>query len=313
MNARDIVRLTCRRPMAIGALCERLACTKRELLAEIRDARKAGAIIEIVDGFVGTRVRIGAEPTVRIGRAKPGRHLVAHVTDLHAGSKYFDADALSEFLEVAWERGARCLVNTGDNLDGHKDVLLLEQKHVGFDAQATALVDVFRKAPPFAIVAIDGNHDGYFSNSTGFVSGKLLEHRMREERVAWTFAGVCLGSAIVEGSRWQLWHPHGGASTRNALRRILNARVEAMHEPLDFLAMGHFHKFTSVPTFPEGVFAFSGGTFQRKRSEFANRISSAWDVGGTLVSFDLDRKGRVSHQAAEFIGQGSDNFGVFAA
>lgn len=313
MNARDIVRLTCRRPMALGALCERLDCTKRELLAEIKQARAAGAVIEIVDGFVGTRVRIGSGPTVHIGRTKPGRHLVAHVTDLHAGSKYFDADALSEFLERAWERGARSLVNTGDNLDGWKDVLLLEQKHVGFDAQAECLVEVFAKAPPFEVVAIDGNHDGYFSNSTGFVSGSLLEHRMREQGVKWNFAGVCLGSAVVHGARWQLWHPHGGASTRNALRRILNARVEGLHEPLDVLAMGHFHKFSSVATFPESVFAFSGGTFQRKRSEFANRISTSWDVGGVLVSYDVDKRGRVSHQAAEFVGKGSDNFGVFAA
>lgn len=299
--------------MAIAALCERLACTKRELMAEIREARAAGAVIEVVEGFVGTRVRIGAGPTVHIGNVKPGRRVVAHVTDLHAGSKYFDAAALSEFLERAWERGARCLVNTGDNLDGHKDVLLLEQSAVGFDAQSRVLVDVFRKAPPFEIVAIDGNHDGYFSNSTGFVSGSLLAHRMVEAGVKWQFAGVCLGSAVVHGARWQLWHPHGGASTRNALRRILNARVEGLHEPLDFLAMGHFHKFASVATFPEGVFAFAGGTFQRKRSEFANRIANSWDIGGTLASFDLDKRGRVSAQAAEFIGHGSDLFGVFAA
>jgi predicted phosphodiesterase len=302
VNIQDVVRLTSRKPLPIGVLCERLMVTRKELLAEVREARAAGAQIELVDGYIGTRVRVGGGETVVLGDAKPGRKLVAHVSDLHAGSRYFDREALLGFLHHAWDRGARVLVNSGDNLDGHKDVLLLEQRAVGFDAQAEELVEVWRKAPPFKVVAIDGNHDGYHSNACGFVSGKLLEARMREAKISWTFAGVCLGRAVVHGARWMMWHPHGGASTRNALRRILNARIEAMPEPLDVLVMGHFHKFSSVPSYPEGVFGFSSGTFQRKGSEFANRISNPWDIGGVLVSYDIDAKGRASHTAAEFVG-----------
>ncbi len=297
----DIARLTARRPMLLGRLAERLQVSKKELLAEVRAAQKAGAQLEIVEGHVGVKVRVGGQPEIVLGETSAGRHLVAHVTDLHAGSRYFDREALLTFLNLAWKRGARVLVNTGDNLDGHKDVLLLEQRACGFDAQAEELVNVWKKAPPFRVVAIDGNHDGYHSSACGFVSGKLLEGRMREAGLDWTFAGVCLGRARIHGARWMLWHPHGGASTRNALRKILNERIEAMEEPMDVLTMGHFHKFSSVAAYPEGVFGFSGGTFQRKGSEFSNRISRPWDTGGVLVSYDIDAKGCVSHTAAEFV------------
>lgn len=296
-----IVRLTCKKPVAIEKLCERLDVSKRELLREIRAAQRAGALIEIVDGYVGTAVRVGAGETVKIDPSpKPGRYHVAHVTDLHAGSKFHDRDALLSFLHTAWDRGCRVVADTGDNLDGWKDVLLLEQRAVGFDAQSRELVDTWRKAPPFRVVAIDGNHDGYFSNAIGFVSGELLANRMREAGIDWQFAGVCLGRAIIHGARWQMWHPHGGASTRNALRRILNERAESLEERVDVLAMGHFHKFVSVAVFPEGVFGVAGGTFQRKGSEFSNRISRPWDVGASIVSYDVSKAGRVSQVAAEF-------------
>ncbi len=297
----QVVRLTCRRPVAVELLCDRLGVTRRDLLAEIRAARRAGSFIEIVDGFVGTKIRAAAGPVVHIGKTKPGRYKVGHFTDLHAGSKYSDQNALLELLHTAWDRGCRVIANTGDNLDGHKDVLILEQRALGFDAQSSELVETVRKAPPFEWVAIDGNHDGYFSNAIGFVCGKLLEARMREAGIKWNFAGVCLGRAVVHGARWMLWHPHGGASTRNALRRILNARAEGLEEPVDVLAMGHFHKFVTIPVIPEGVLGIAGGTFQRKGSEFANRIGSPWDIGASIVSYDVDGKGRVSHAAAEFM------------
>lgn len=297
----QIVRLTCRRPMSVASLAERLGVTRRALLTEIRQARKAGSFVEVCEGFVGTRVRVGAGEVVRLGKTKPGRYSVGHFTDLHAGSKYSDQEALLNTLHKAWDKGCRVIANTGDNLDGHKDVLLLEQRAVGFDAQSAELVETFKKAPPFQVVAIDGNHDGYFSNAIGFTSGSLLETRMREAGIDWTFAGVCLGRALLHGAKWMLWHPHGGASTRNALRRILNERAESLQEPVDVLAMGHFHKFVCIPTFPEGVFGIAGGTFQRKGSEFSNRISRPWDTGASIVSYDLDVKGHVSHVAAEFI------------
>lgn len=295
-----IVHLTCKRAAPIDRLCERLGTSRAELLKEIKEARKAGAVINVTDGYVFTRVAVGPEKVVHIGETKPKRHHVAHVTDIHFGSKYCDREALLSFLHTAWDLGCRSVACTGDVLDGMKDVLLLEQRAIGFDPQASEAVETLKKAPPFSWAAIDGNHDGYFSNAIGFVSGRLLETRMREAGIDWHFAGVCLGHAVVHGAKWELWHPHGGASTRNALRRTLNERAEALEYHVDILAMGHFHKYTAIPTFPEHVFGLAGGTFQRKRSEFGNRITRPWDVGASIVSYDVDAKGRVWDVAAEF-------------
>lgn len=297
----DIVRLSCRRPAPVSSVCSKLGISERALVAEIKKAGKSGYHVTIHDGFVSSFRPIGAEKTVTIGASAPGRHHVAVATDWHVGSDHCDEKGFAEFLRIAWKKGCRSAVATGDLLDGNKDVLLRDQKLVGYEHQAARAVELVKAAPAFDWVAIDGNHDGYFSASGGLTCGKLLEAEMRAAGVAWTFAGVCLGRAVVHGARWQLWHPHGGASTRNAVRRILNARAETLQERCDILAIGHFHKFVSLPIYPEGVHGIAGGTFQTKNSEFANRISNNWDVGGTIVSYTVGRRGVVSEVSAEFL------------
>lgn len=298
----ELIHLTSRKPVPISRVCLKLAVSEKELRALIVQAKADGYATDMRNGYVWTKVR--HEPTGGasqvVGSTRPGRYRVGQATDLHFGSEHCDRDAARQFLQTAWDKKVRFMVCTGDVLDGFKEVLIPEQRAVGFERQAKEAVDVIRKAPPFTWLAIDGNHDGYFSSSIGFVSGRLLQDRMVEAGVDWRFLGVCLGRATIHGARWQMWHPHGGAGTRNAIRRILNERIEASAERVDVVAMGHFHKFATVAAYPERVFGIAGGTFQRKASEFSNRITRPWDIGGAIVSYDLDAQGGVSHTAAEF-------------
>lgn len=300
-NVWDILRLTAKRARPISDLCERLGINAKAFSDAVKAANAAGFRIRVADGFVSSRapaIQANAE-TLAFGDTRPGRKRVALVTDLHFGSRHTNLNGLQAFLEYAKTRGVSTIVCTGDVLDGNKEVLLHDQEKIGWDSQAAAAVAAI--APHrFRWVAIDGNHDGYFSASAGTTSGRLLEAEMRTAGVDWTFAGVCLGRAMVHGARWLLWHPHGGASTRNAIRRILNGKIEGLEEPADVVAIGHFHKFATVAAFPEGVFGVAGGTFQEKKSEFANRISNGWDIGGAIVSWTLDKEGHTSEYAAEF-------------
>lgn len=298
----DIIRLTTRHAWHKDKLCEKLGLNFTQLKKAIKEANAEGYAVRDVDGFIQTRspaIHAETKPII-LGSTRPGRHHVAIVTDLHAGSNHFHSRGLLRFLDLSWSFGCRVAVSTGDVLDGNKPVLLPDQLRAGWDGQVSELTKTLTKAPPFKYVAIDGNHDGYFSASSGTTSGRQLETTLRGEGLDWTFAGVCLGRAKIHGADWHLWHPHGGAGTRNAIRRILNERIEALEEPAHIVAMGHFHKFATVAAYPERVFGVAGGTFQEKRSEFANRISRGWDVGGTIVSYTLSRHGVISEISAEF-------------
>lgn len=297
----DIVRLVAKRPVPLEIVCQKLNASEAQVLDEIAKAQKAGSTLRYRAGLVGCAVPISADKIVTLGSAKPGRYTIVNVTDTHFGSAHCDEDALLKFLREAWKRGARVGYCSGDLLDGNKPVLLQDQRYVGFDAQLERATKLFKAAPPFKWVAIDGNHDGYYSASSGFIAGKLTETEMRKEGIAWTFAGVCVGRAVLHGARYHIWHPAGGAGTRNAVRRILNERAESMNEACDVLSIGHFHRFCSFQAYPERIFCLSGGTFQQKASEFANRITRQWDIGGTLVSHTVHKDGTVGEFSADFI------------
>lgn len=296
----DILRHTARRPQTIDYLCTKLSLSTKMLREVLAQAQKSGYHVMEIDGYVSSKTPLGPQPVTVSVQGKPGRHHVAVFTDVHFGSTYCDRNSLSGFLHGAWEKGCRVAVCSGDLLDGNKPVLIPEQRRTSFDSQVGEALNSFKKAPAFKYLAIDGNHDGYFSACMGTYSGRIVQDRARQEGIDWTFLGACYGRTNLYGARWSLWHPHGAASTRNAVRRALNDRAEALTENADVLLCGHFHKYVALPVYPEGIFAVCGGTFQRKGSEFSNRISRAWDVGGTIVSYTVGKDGRAREFSAEF-------------
>lgn len=301
----DILRLTRRGPLPIDLVCEKLGINAKQFAAAVAKASEVGAEVRVRDGFVSTKgfriIRTEKAPV--LGDKLPGRKRTALVTDIHFGSRHCQEEALVAFLQQAKREGVTTVAVTGDILDGNRPVLLDDQDFLGWESQAERAVKAFAVgAKGMQVVAIDGNHDGYFSSSAGMVSGKLLETRMREAGVDWRFAGVCIGRAVIHCALWELWHCAGGAGTRNGVRRMLNERIEGMAEPAHVLAMGHLHKFTTVAAYPENCFGVAGGTYQSKGGEFANRITRPWDIGGAIVSHTLRKDGTVGEFSAEFRG-----------
>jgi predicted MPP superfamily phosphohydrolase len=297
---------------AAGASYDSIAtefgCTAASVRGAAHRSRPTAANVSVIPN--GSRPlesmgRIG-KSIATIGSAKPGRYRVAHFTDIHHGSKFCDGKAFLDLAQWAVDEGATAVVCTGDILDGQKACLSHEQRCIGADDQALEAVEIwsasaFRKHS-IPVVAIGGNHDGYAHSATGIDYGAVLRDRMREAGLSWQYLGQCLGRARVHGAKWELWHPMGAGSTRNAVRRILNARAEAYEvaDRPDVLAIGHYHRHTSFTAYPERIFCVSGGTFQRKGSEFANRITGGWDVGAGIVSYTIRDDGSVAEFAAEF-------------
>ncbi len=160
-------------------------------------------------------------------------------------------------------------------------------------------------------LCIEGNHDGYFSALMGTSAGRILQDRMREHGLDWTHLGACLGHAKIHGALWELWHPHGAAASREAVRRVMDRRVEALAREgatPDVLAVGHYHKQAQHLSLPARTFCVSGGCFQAKGSrhyqgsEFSNRIANPWHLGGAIVGYRVEADGTISEFTAEFLG-----------
>lgn len=295
----DVIHHTSHKARSITWLTEKLQCSERELRACIRVGKEQGYLVHLVNQEVFTKLAIGAGPLVTIGKASPGRHKIAHVTDTHAGSTHFAKKPLRKFLSFAWKEGCRSMGFTGDGTDGVKALLLPEQRLHGADEQIDELVETMSEYP-WNVAAISGNHDGYSSNAVGLDMGKIIEDRARKAGLNWQHAGTCRGNAIIEGARTHLFHPMGAASTPNTIRSMLNRHAENLKDATDLILSGHLHHYCHVHVYPEDIFATSGGCFQLKKGEFANRISRPWDIGGTIVSFSVDKKGRAGEFSSRF-------------
>lgn len=307
----DIVRFTNRAPRQIGWLTEKLKCSDVELRRAIAAGAKQGFTTQITGQWVYTRLAIATGPTVILGDARPGRKAIGHFTDPHWGSKHSFLKGQKRFLDLCEKRKIEVIADTGDNTDGVKALLVPEQRFAGADEQLDEGVNLLRNYG-FKWASITGNHDGYSSHHLGFDFGRLTEERMRAAGVDWQHAGTCVGNAVLHGARTELWHPMGAASTTNAIRRTLNSRAEHMVQPTDLLLCGHFHHHASGYAAQEDVFYASGLTFQLKRYEFSNRISRPWDIGGGIVHFTVDRRGKAKDFSYEPIHIAQDMRQVFS-
>jgi predicted phosphodiesterase len=241
--------------------------------------------------------------TSHFGAREPGRYHAAHMTDLHHGSKHNDSAAMLDFMAIAKSRGVCAVLISGDIIDGFDPKLQRDQRCIETDDQLAEAIDVFA-AGNIGVphVAISGNHDGYSDKAGGICSGRLLEERMRERGVNWTYLDSCLGRVVLHGAKIELWHGAGGSGTRNAVRRVLNHRAEGYErgdEP-QVLLVGHYHRYAQFEAFPERIFCVSGATFQRKKSEFANRIAHPWDLGGGILSWTVDERGVAGEFSYEY-------------
>lgn len=295
----DVVHLTCRRALPAEQVCAKAKLTMKQLLGAVAEAEKRGYSLTIREGMVRSQTKVEAASRITVGATKPGRYCVCHISDLHLGCRHCAEDSIVEHVTMAYEEGARTVVSTGDNLDGNKPVLLADQDYVGFESQYERLLRVVKACPPMTWVVIDGNHDGYYSASIGCPAGKIVQAQMRAAGVDWNYGGMCLGRAEIHGADWHLWHPSGGSASKLGVIKVMNDRVQDLDEHVDILAMGHLHKFVTATL--DDVLLVAPGTFQRKASEFANRITQSWDIGGCLVRYELDRQGRVHGQSAEFV------------
>ncbi len=295
----DIVAASNRKAVPIGAVLAKCKINTQIFQEALAFAEKKGYEIRLHEGMVFSRVAVRAAKRVVLGATKPGRYHVGYWSDTHFGCRHSAEDAMLAHRHRCWDAGAKVMVHTGDLLDGNRQVLLADQNYVGWESQYLRLERTVKKGPPLADVAIDGNHDGYYSAAVGTPSGALVAARLREKGRDWHYAGMCEGRAEIHGADWYLWHPHGGSQSKMGVINVLAQKVAFCDEHIDVLAMGHLHK-NVVALADDNVLTITTGTYQRKMSEFANRISQSWDIGGSIVSYELDKKGGVHELACQF-------------
>jgi len=216
-----------------------------------------------------------------ISPRKAGTSIIKYIeiSDLHAGSSFFDDKGLEWCLKEAKDRGFKHIHNSGDTVDGnnvyrgHVNYL----KYVREDDQIKCLVDIIGKYQnDFDWIAIDGNHDMSWINKGAPSPNRLISKEIKN----YTYlpgAGadkVVRGDLIIDGVMKRLVHPwsnSGRGTYANSypgqvyLRNVMDHNVEfeigGKKYHLKLLQYGHLHYDMMYESF--GVIVTHPMSFQK--------------------------------------------------
>jgi DNA-binding CsgD family transcriptional regulator len=273
-------------------ICDLLDMSPTRVRWLIKDAQEKGYIVDISGPYVGHRSpAAAASNTVSVPILPAGdSRIFAQMTDIHYGSKYCLADAVDDFVEIAYARGARTIALTGDIVEGMYRHARWELTHHGWMEQSSYVAQRLPQKPGLKYYGITGNHEETFEKEAGIDVCRAYVEVFREHgRDDLTMIGARGGRIRLvapgdkHGAQVELWHPLGSGSY--AISYKLQKRIEsyAPGQKPDFLFCGHFHMSGMISV--RGVHAFHGGTFQGGGGPFGNALGSSPAIGGWIVEY----------------------------
>ena len=288
-----------KKPIAFPELCDRLDLSPAKAKALVERARAEGVQVHVEHNQVA--IHIPRDERILDTKISPivgKRQHIAHISDLHRGSKYAMRDQLTDFCHRAYERGIRTITCGGDNLDGQYRHGTFEVTHVGIEAQTRELHETLPALPGLKYHMITGNHDWTFTEASGVDTGHYVKSYFRDRgRSDIEFYGDRGAYIKLHGIVLHLWHPGGG--TAYAISYKLQKKVEAYTSiKPQVLIAGHWHRFCYV--YERGIHAIAAPCFQGGGSAFGKSLPSAAPaIGGLFLSWDLTKDGTIREFSLE--------------
>jgi hypothetical protein len=264
-------------------------------LVDEERARLAESARSAAKGFTtGDQVVV---PVAQSGQSE----IVGVASDFHFGSKYCLRAQLRDFVVMAYSRGAREILCSGDWLDGCYPHGRFELSHHGIDEQADDAIQTLPIMPGLSYWGITGNHDHTFAANVGLSVGAYLEDRFRRAgRQDVHFCGDAGAFVRLRGATFHLWHPIG--KPPYALSYLLQKEINVYspgNKP-DFLLVGHLHK-ALMDCCVRGVHAFLVPCFQGQGSAFSMGLVGAPAIGGIILTWRQTDHGTLRSVASELI------------
>lgn len=278
-------------------LCEATKLVPSRVQALVQQAIEDGYTITVKDGHLEDA---GLQPRGTVTKLKlapvDGRLKFAVISDLHCGSKYHRGEELADFLERAYDWGARITLNCGDTLDGHRVYKGQEfETQVALPLQIDAAINALPEMPDHKYYFIDGNHDASYWKMTGQPAGEAIVSAAHPRKdLVYLGADVAQLDLSPDGKgkpvRVELLHPDR-AGARGQTYHLQNyiESLQGGNKP-QILFTGHEHGFVQLEM--RNVHAIKVPCFQAQTPYMARKHLQP-TIGGLLVEVGLTKRGHV--------------------
>jgi len=286
-------------PLTLGALAEKLGCSKGQALDEIEALQRRGSAVYLFgDKYSIERAPMpsSAKGTIQEYISRPdGAYLFGFTSDNHLGSKYARLDVVNDLYDQFAAQGVDRVFNAGNWVDGEASFNKYDLLVHGMDAQLRNLAKEYPKREGIETYAVAGDdHEGWWCAREGVDIGKYAERIMHElGRTDWHDLGhmeayVRLRHAETGASSMlHVLHPGGGSAY--AISYTVQKIVESYDggdKPAILLA-GHYHKLSY--NIVRNVHTIQTGCTQ-DQTPFMRKRKLAAHVGGGICQIKQDPK-----------------------
>ncbi len=231
------------------------------------------------------------------------------VSDIHAGSTYFDEQGFRYVLKKAQDAGFEDVHISGDLVDGYGVYRgqMANLRYWKAEDQADFLYSILAEFP-FNYYASKGNHDYSFEMHGSPNPIALIELKMKEAGKFFTFLNSYAGDLIIGGVLKRMVHLSGGKAYAKSypaqvyLRNLSGAGrgyayVGGNKYPIRFVQFGHFH--TMVEFMDSGIYCTHPGNYQFP-TDLTVRLGLVGDQG-SLFTECIIGDNRVLEYTSKFV------------
>uniref|UniRef100_A0A6M3K0H8 Putative calcineurin-like phosphoesterase n=1 Tax=viral metagenome TaxID=1070528 RepID=A0A6M3K0H8_9ZZZZ len=306
--AGEVHKIIQKRPNStLSELSDKLDSGISKIKAAIELLREKGVLVEVTDDTVGLQKTLPVasewEP-INVDKFTGKRIKWGVIADTHLCSKYCRLDVLNALFDIYEQDGIKEVFVLGNMIDGefpHNKHDLLTAP--GLESQTRYFIENWPKRSSITTKFLTGDdHEGWYVQSVGVDVGRYIEDSAKQiGRTDLRYIGHMEYNmelkAKNESTFVRMIHAGGGSSY--ATSYTSQKYVESLQggEKPAVVLVGHFHKFEYG--YPREVHVVQVGAVQ-DQTPWMRKKRIQTNVGGTTISFELDRDGILHRFMPEF-------------
>ena len=236
----DKIRYYINKKKDVETIAQELGVERYQVYGMVQELINQGYLYDIVDGQIIklSQPRMSEDTYVVKSNMEHLRLLL--ISDTHLCSKYDRLDILRYLYSRAADTNTNYVLHSGDFTDGksNRPEHIYELKELSYDGQVQYCVDNYPKVEGLQTFVIGGNHDGWWTKSTGSEIVKSIA-RQRDDIV---YLGPDAADLKIGKLKVHMFHGKGAQAYAKSYKA--QKYLDAM--PVDsrphILQLGHIHQ-----------------------------------------------------------------------